>query len=301
MTSASVVICSRERPALLLDTVRSVLDGDTLPGEIVIVDQSSAPNAELAGLDEVRGCRVLYIPSSSKGSSRARNIGIRAASGDVLVMLDDDMFVEKHWLATLLDAMPDGDHGVATGRVLAAPPEGASGVIPSAALVERDTAAVYRGVQEADVIPGANVALPRALVLRIGGYDERLGPGTRFGAAEDNDIGHRLLRAGAEVRHVPEAVVLHRAWRPRGELLRLRLRYARGKGAFYAKHLAAGDRHIRRRLVAEVGRRLRRAASALVHSPRRTVAELLSVAGIVCGAAEWLVREGRPGRRGAAP
>jgi GT2 family glycosyltransferase len=296
-----VVICSRERPALLLDTVRSVLDGDSLPQEVVVVDQSAAPNAEVAALDGERGCRVLYIPSATRGSSRARNIGMRAASGQVLVMLDDDMFVAKDWLATLLDGMPGGRHGVATGRVLAAPAEGAVGAIPPAALVERDTAATYRGVQKADVIPGANVAVPRELMLRIGGYDDRLGPGTRFGAAEDNDIGHRLLRAGAEVRHVPEAVVLHRAWRAQGELLRLRWRYARGKGAFYAKHLAAGDRHIRGRLVAEVGRRLRRAVSALVRSPRRTAAELLSVAGIVCGAAEWLVREGISGRRGAAP
>lgn len=299
MRPASVVICSRDRPALLLDTVRSVLDGDALPLELVIVDQSSVANAELAALGEVRGCRVLYLHSSSHGLSRARNIGIRAASGEFVVMLDDDMFVEKEWLATLLDGIPDGRHVVATGRVLAAPAEGAAGTIPSAALVERDEAAVYTGVQHADVVPGANVAMPRELVLSIGGYDERLGAGTRFGAADDNDMGHRLLRAGAEVRHVPEAVVLHRAWREAGELRRLRWRYARGKGAFYAKHIAAGDRHIRGRLGRDVGRRLRRAASELVRSPRRTAAELLSVAGIACGALEWLAREGLARRRGA--
>lgn len=290
----SVVICSRERPQMLVETVRSVLAGDSVPSELVVVDQSAAANADLAAMGEERGCRVRYLRSATTGLSRARNIGIGAARSQMVVLLDDDMFVESDWLARLVDGLPGDGRTVATGRVLAAPAEGGAGAVPPAGLVMRDTPAVYRGAQAIDVVPGANVALPRELVLALGGYDERLGAGARFSAADDNDMGYRLLRAGCEVRHVPEAVVQHRAWRARGERLRLRLLYGRGKGAFYAKHI--GDPHIRRRLRADAATRLRRAGAALFRSPRRTAAELLSLAGIASGALEWLLVEGRAGR-----
>jgi GT2 family glycosyltransferase len=292
-----VVICSRERPELVLDTVRSVLAGSEVPSELIVVDQSASENPELAGMGEVRGCRVRYLHSATVGLSRARNIGLRAASQEIVVMLDDDMFVEEGWLSSLLGGLPSDPQGVVTGRVLAAPPEGHGVEVPPAALVTRDAPAVYRGPQSLDVVPGANVAFRRRLVLDLGGYDERLGAGTRFAAADDNDMGHRLLLAGGEVRHVPEAVVLHRAWRARRELMRLRWQYGRGKGAFYAKHIAAGDGHIRGRAVRELGARLRRAAAQLIASPRTTAAELLSVAGMLWGALEWIAHERLSARR----
>ena len=292
----SVLICSRDRPQLLLDTVRSVLAGGLVPAELVVIDQSNSPHPELAALEEERSCRVRYVPSDSVGLSRARNIALRRATSDVAVLIDDDMFVEAEWLSELLKGLPEGPRAVATGRVLAAPPEGAAGTVPPAALVERDEPAVYRGPQALDVVPGANVALPRELVLELGGYDERLGAGTRFSAADDNDMGYRLLAAGCEVHHVPSAVVLHRAWRTRGELVRLRWGYGRGKGAFYAKHAGLRDRHALRRAGAEAGRRLRRAAATAFSAPRASAAELLSLAGLISGALDWIVRERIPAR-----
>lgn len=288
---ATVLICSRDRPKLLLDTVGSVLAGAVVPRELLVVDQSRAPNAELTGMGDVRGCQVRYVPSATAGLSRARNIGVREAANDVVVMVDDDMFVEEDWLATLLDGLPTGTDGVATGRVLAAPKEDGAAVVPPAALVTRAVPAVYRGPQRLDVVPGANVALRRERVLALGGYDERLGAGTRFSAADDNDMGHRLLLAGCEVRHVPAAIVLHRAWRPRGELVRLRWRYGRGKGAFYAKHISLGDGHVLRRALADASGRVRRAVAALLRSPQTTATELLSLAGMISGALDWLLRE----------
>ncbi|HWI07911.1 MAG TPA: glycosyltransferase [Solirubrobacteraceae bacterium] len=288
---ASVVICSRDRPQLLLDTVRSVLEGDAVPAEVVVVDQSDSPVVELASMRAVRNCVVRYLHCRESGLSRARNIGLRAAACDIAILIDDDMLVEASWLAALLDGLPEGSHCVATGRVLPAAEEGRGGSIPPAALVTRDTPAIYRGPQPMDVVPGANVALRREFVLALGGYDERLGAGTRFGSADDNDIGHRLLLAGAEVHHVPGAVVLHRAWRPRGELVGLRWRYGRGKGAFYAKHAGLRDRRLLQRAANDVAGRLRRAARVALRNPRSAAGDLLTVAGIASGALDWLLRE----------
>jgi GT2 family glycosyltransferase len=289
-----VLICSRNRRQMLIETVRSVLAGDEVPAELVVVDQSTEPDPELAGLGVVRGCTVRYLPSATTGLSRARNIALRAAAHPVVVLIDDDMFVEPDWLGHLLDGRRrGGERTVATGRVLPAPPEG-RGAVPAAGLVLFDEPAVYRGRQPRDVVPGANVAAPRDVLLAIGGYDERLGAGTRFSAADDNDIGLRLLDAGCEVRHVPEAVVLHRAWRSAGDRLQLRWNYGRGKGAFYAKHAGLRDRYTLRRMAGEVAMRVRRGLREARRSPKTAAGELVALAALASGALSWTVRERRP-------
>ena len=290
--AVTVIICSRERPRMLSETVASILAGDRVPRELLVVDQSALAHAELATMGSVRGCEVRYLHSRGSGLSRARNIGLNAASSEIVVLVDDDMFVERDWLELLAGALSARDrHVVLTGRVLAAPPEGAAGDVPAAALVTRTAPAVYRGRQATDVVPGANVAMHRATVLAIGGYDERLGAGTRFASADDNDIGLRLLDAGCEVRHVPAAVVLHRAWRTPRQLVRMRWDYGRGKGAFYVKHMRRTDPWARRRMSADARLRVRSALAALPRSPTTAAGHAVYLAGMLVGAAEWRARE----------
>jgi GT2 family glycosyltransferase len=289
--AATVLIATRERPQMLLDTVHSILDARCVPREMIVVDQSKVPAAEVARLGTVRGCEVRYLHSPGLGLSRARNRGLRVASQPTVVILDDDMLVDDHSLERLLAGMGDGDDRVVTtGRLLAAPPERPGLAQAPAALVTRSEPAVFRGPQPTQVVPGPNVALPRSVMIEIGGYDERLGPGTRFPGAEDHDLSLRLLDAGCEVRHVPEAVVLHRAWRSRRELTRLRWRYSRGVGGFYAKHASVRDRHVLTRAVREVRTRARHATTSIPSSPMTTAAELVTLTGLLFGAVEWSLR-----------
>lgn len=295
MLEATVLFRTRDRPALLDDAVRSVLGGSHVPREVLVVDQSRAPDrAALRALDVPPGCTVRHLPSATRGLARATNVGLRAAAHELVVLMDDDMLVEQDWLERLLSGLAGaGPLVVVTGRVLPTPPDRPGLVLPYAALVQGAEPATYRGRQARDVMPGANVALRRSAILGLGGYDERLGAGTRYRSAEDNDMGLRLLEAGGEVRHVPDAVVLHRVWRRRLELLATRWAYGRGKGAFYAKH-ARGDGYVRERLTADLRLRVRRS----VRSPRSAPGDAIYVAGAVTGAVEWALRE-RPGRRRA--
>jgi GT2 family glycosyltransferase len=276
---------------MVLDTVRSILYGRHVPRELIVVDQSTEPNRSLKSLGNLRGCEVRYVRSRARGVARARNVGLRCASQDVVVMVDDDMLVSDDWLARLLAGLTGGDsRTVATGRVLAAPPDGPGLAQAPAALYERAEPAVFRGRQPIQVVPGPNFAAARSVMAEIGGYDERIGPGTRFPTAEDMDISLRLLDAGCEVRHVPEAVVWHRSWRSPRDLVRLRWGYARGVGGFYAKHASLHDRYGLARAAREVRTRAHRAAGSVFSSPWTTAAELVSLVGIACGAIEWTLR-----------
>jgi len=288
---ATVLIATRGRPDMLRDTIESILEGRRVPRELIVVDQSPAPQAEIAELRTRRGCEIRYVHSATTGLSSARNVGLRHASQEAVVILDDDMLVEDDSLELLLTRRESRDGRiVTTGRLLAAPPERPGLRQPPGALVTRTEPEVFRGRQPRQVVPGPNVALPRAVMLEIGGYDERLGAGTRFPGAEDHDLSLRLLDAGCEVRHVPEAVVLHRSWRDRRDVVRLRWGYARGVGGFYAKHASLRDRHTLERAGREVSSRVRRAIRSVFSAPATTARELLTVAGLAVGAAEWTLR-----------
>jgi GT2 family glycosyltransferase len=301
LLATSVLIATRDRPRLLSDTVQSILAGRQLPREIIVVDQSARPNREIAVLGNVGGCEVRYLHPGARGASRARNAGLYAASQPTVVIIDDDMLLGDDSLERLLAGKrSDEDRVVITGRVLAASPDGPGLVQPPAALITQAEPASFKGRQPRQVVPGPNIALPRGVMIEIGGYDERLGPGTRFPAGEDHDLSLRLLDAGCEVRHVPDAVVLHRAWRTRRDVARLRWRYARGVGGFYAKHASLHDPHVLERALREVKARASRAAASTASSPTMAAAQLVSLAGLLCGAVEWWVRYRLLARRGGA-
>jgi GT2 family glycosyltransferase len=285
---------------MLLDTVRSILAADTVPSEIVIIDQSDTPQPELADMGTVRGCHVRYIHPAASGVSRGRNVGIKLASQPVVIMLDDDMLVQSDSLELLVAGRLGGEKTITTGRVLMAPSEAPGlGQVPGALVTETEPE-VFRGRQPRQVVPGPNIALPRSVLLEIGGYDERLGPGTRFPAAEDHDLSLRLLDAGCEVRHVPAAVVLHRGWRSRRQRVLLRWKYGRGAGAFYAKHASLRDRHVLGRALLELRVRLGVAIRSAPVAPKATMLQLVSIGALFTGGLEWALRYRMPGRSRSA-
>jgi GT2 family glycosyltransferase len=285
----SLVIPSRDRGRLLLDTVRSVLAGDVIPAEIVVVDQSATPSREVSALE-----RVVYVHSHSAGLSRARNIGTVTARQDVIVFLDDDMLVDRGWLAAIVAQLRRRGPGWAvTGLVR----EGAAerpGAFQMSVLADT-TPREYSGRLLRDVLYTGNMAINRELLERVGQFDERLGAGTDFPGAEDNDFGYRLLTLGARVAYVPDAAVEHRAWRPRAVYVRVRWGYGLGQGGFYAKHAARGNRFVVRRAAWHLAHYLRRLPGRFKREPLRARGDVAFLAGMIVGGSRWLLTYGTAG------
>jgi len=303
-----LIVCSRDRPAFLSSVVASILDGSQVPDEILAVDQSIEPHPDLPGFTSER-CPFRYIHSATVGLSRSRNIGIAAASHPIIVFTDDDVLVPPEWFGTIVSSFhAAGPRSVVTGRVLATDAEIAGGFAPS--LHPGTERVVYEGRVYQDPLATFNVALTRSAHAAVGGFDVRLGPGTRFPAAEDNDFGYRLLEAGYRIVFDPEAVVYHRAWRDDRSYVPLRHGYGRGQGAFYAKHLSFEDRYMLRRMIGTLVNHVRRLPRAALNdlrtsaeraqpaywrSVRRSstsrtlaVAELTWLMGFLTGMVEWL-------------
>lgn len=290
LPNTSLIICSRNRPQLLAETIQSVLDGTKLPTEIVVIDQSDQQHPGLATLQSECDCTVRYLWSQSVGAASARNAGITAARYDLLAFIDDDMIVAQNWYGALIRALEQaGPCSVVTGQVLPATDQQAGGFVPSTK--EDQTPAVYEGRIGEDVLYTGNMALYRSAITTIGLFDQRLGPGTAFPAAEDNDFGFRLLEAGYRILYVPQAVLYHLAWRSDRDYLPLRWGYGVGRGGFYAKHLRWRDRHMLQRMIYDIMTHLLLFLRRVRGDRRRAYGDAVLTFGILFGAIRWLLTQ----------
>jgi GT2 family glycosyltransferase len=237
LVPASLLICSRNRPQLLWDTIRSVLAGDEIPAEIVIVDQSDTPDPTLSNFRPQQNCLFRYVWSERKGVSLGRNLAISTATHPILVITDDDMLVAPDWFGALMHTlMNHGEWSLVTGQVLASEETTGQGYAPSIRADNRSM--VYKGRVGRDILLTGNMIIYRSAFDRVGAFDPRLGPGTLYPAAEDSDLGYRLLEAGYQIIYEPRAVTYHRTWRSEDEFLWLQWKYGCGQGGYYAKYSA---------------------------------------------------------------
>ena len=131
------------------------------------------------------------------------------------------------------------------------------------------------------------MAAHRSAFETVGGFDERLGAGGDFPAADDNDFGFRLLEAGYRIVYAPQAVVYHRAWRGKEEYMPMRWKYGRGKGGFYTKYISLKDPHILKRMIWDIVQRILVFPHRLCREPRRACGDLVYILGILSGAIQW--------------
>jgi GT2 family glycosyltransferase len=162
-------------------------------------------------------------------------------------MIDDDCEAGRDWLAVLAEQFRRSPHAGVVGGALLSPgqPDGLLSWCPSYIPVE----AVYDPVATPRRPPpgcdwiGANFALRRSVYDQVGPFDEYLGAGATFGAAEEVDYKLRLERAGIVMRTTPRAIVKHTYGRRSGirQMLRGQRHYARGNAALAAKLTLLGD------------------------------------------------------------
>lgn len=224
-----MVVASRDRPEMLaaaLDAVMAVLGPDD---EVVVVDSASRDERTMAAAAR-SGARA--VRCEQPGLARARNAGVAATTAPLLAFTDDDCQPRTGWIDAIRAAFDDPAVGFVAGRVVAA------GSTASFAVSVTDATSRRRfGPDDdaAEVGHGANFAARRAALDDIGGFDELLGAGGPFRAAEDYDFFHRAMRAGWSGCFEPASVVAHRQWRSRRDAVRLQYGYGLGAGAFGAK------------------------------------------------------------------
>jgi GT2 family glycosyltransferase len=233
----SVVVAAhdrRDRLALLL----GALGEQTLAPsrfEVIVVDDGSTDGTwewlqRREGEGELR-LRALRRPVAA-GPAVARNEGWRAAEGALVAFTDDDCEPAPRWLERLLEAAAERPAHVLQGRTEPNPREAGATGVHSRTIASRSLGPWFQA---------CNVAYPRDLLARLGGFDERYpSPG-----GEDTDLAWRAIEAGASPFYVPEALVHHAVedLGPRGKL-RVALRWT-DAAWIYRRHPALrGELHL---------------------------------------------------------
>ena len=244
-TGITVVLATRDRPSLLEGAVASIVTSLRDSDELIVVDSASR-DAETSRIGRDAGARVIRL--EVPGTSRARNAGWKAARSPIVAFTDDDCAVASDWLVRIEAALHDPAVGFVTGRVLG----DREASIASAAVVD-ETAKRFAGPSDpAGFGSGANMAFRKDALEAIAGFDEGMGPGTSFRAAEDQDAFWRVLGAARIGVYDPAIVVTHRLWRTRGGAVAREYAYGVGAGALAVKLIRNDDpeawRLFRRRL-----------------------------------------------------
>jgi len=203
----SVVVPTRDRSvrlARLLEALRVQSLDPELFEVLVCDDASTDPDVprvlRAVAAEGVLDLRVLRHDAPA-GPSVARNRAWRAGSAPLVAFVDDDCVPGPRWLEALVDAweaagLADPDLAVLQGPVDPDPAEYPQEFGPFAT-----TLWVTEGSPRFET---ANIAYPRALLERLGGFDERL-----VIAGEDTDLGWRAIEAGATVVWAGDARVHH--------------------------------------------------------------------------------------------
>jgi glycosyltransferase involved in cell wall biosynthesis len=206
--------------------------------EVVIVDNGSRDGT--AAVLGRYGDRVLAVHEPKRGPSAARNAGIAATRNPLVAFTDADAIPEPGWLEALVAAAAaQPDVAIFGGRIAA---------LVDAAPVARYAERLFDQARAvADSPPyaiTANALMRRAVLERLGGFDEALWLG------EDVDLGYRAhFDADARFAYVEDAVVRHHNPATPGELFAKGLQHGRASAAILAKHGARlGDTALRRAL-----------------------------------------------------
>ncbi|MBX3011958.1 MAG: glycosyltransferase family 2 protein [Caldilineaceae bacterium] len=126
----SIIICTKDREAVLRDTLATLFDQTRLPEELLLIDDGNLPVDELVSLVEAKGIPCHYYKKETPGLVASRNLGVEQAKGDIILFLDDDVLLEPDYLAALMAVYEADPNGAIGGVEGALSQEYAPGVLP---------------------------------------------------------------------------------------------------------------------------------------------------------------------------
>ena len=199
MNGVSIIIPAYNSEKTIAECITAAqnLDWDGETEVIVVNDGSSDRTADIASTFT----RVKVINTPNGGAPRATNIGIHAAQNDIVVSLDADAVLEKHWLQKIMPSFSDPTVGAVAGYALTGN-KGIWGKLMGWDVELRlDRIKTY-----SDHLYTMNTAYRRQALSKVGMFDEQLR------ISYDGDISRRLTAAGYRLVLRKDATCRH-YWR----------------------------------------------------------------------------------------
>jgi glycosyltransferase involved in cell wall biosynthesis len=252
----SIVICTRNRNGRIMSTLDSIFENTYHQFEVIIIDQSANESTWKAVQPFMVDPRIVYKRTKTCGLSKARNIGLAEAQGEIIAFTDDDCRVSHNWIDSILEEF--ANHPTVSsifGRIIPGDLPDSSNmdhdfnwsqaerlqqILPMAKKDELFSQLYKENPNNLGFGHGANMSFKRSTFSKYGKFDEFLGAGAALGAWEDRDIGHRILLGGGQILYSPNVVIYHDHWREWPEVKTTFTNYAIGTGTAVNKYIRSG-------------------------------------------------------------
>ena len=172
--------------------------------EVIIVDQSEDDKTKDI-VNKFKNLNIKYYNVPFTGLSRARNYGIRQASGDYLCLADDDAVYSENYLLEAKVALNKYGKVIVSGKIL-------NIVDRTTPFVEYNSKMNGRSLHARNIVkfcPSAALIIPREATLKIGGFNESLGVGNEYASGEETDYLLRLYDVGYKVYFYKDMIAYH--------------------------------------------------------------------------------------------
>lgn len=217
MIQVSVIIPTHNRSEYLRNTIIS-LQEQNFPKyeyEIVVVDNNSTDNTPqvVEACDRKGKKEVVYVKEPEVGLHNARHAGAKAAEGEILAYVDDDVICDKNWLSELVKHYADPEVGCVGGKILpkweAEPPKWVKQYPSYLSLLD-----LGDEVKELKTLKiyGCNFSIRRSLLFEVGGFnpdafcDKKL---IWYRGDGETGLLRKVLATGRKIIHTPYAIVWH--------------------------------------------------------------------------------------------
>ena len=176
---------------------------------MIIVDDGSTDSSVdiIKGKIKSANYNIQLLKKENSGPGAARNMGIEQSSGDIIVFIDSDCEADSRWLETIINSYESKKFDAFGGPDASKTDYSLLQRAISFSMTSFLTTGGLRGHSNhslARFYPRShNMGMTRSLYNKVGGF----GP-LRHG--QDIELSHRIYKSGANVLHIPEAIVYHR-------------------------------------------------------------------------------------------
>jgi glycosyltransferase involved in cell wall biosynthesis len=215
-----VIIPTYNRQDLLPSALKSLLAAEIPPGletGITVVDNNSTDGTRkvIESFAARSGGRGRYCVERQQGRSHALNAGVKATSGELIGVIDDDEEIDAQWFKVAFEAFTTRDVDFIGGPYVPRwsitpppwlPPEYGSVV----GWVNGGDEAVPFDENYGGILMGGNAVFKREVLLKVGLYTTWLGRTDKgLLSGEDEELYNRLLASGAKGMYLPALKIYH--------------------------------------------------------------------------------------------
>jgi hypothetical protein len=253
--TVSIILSTRDRVQSLSNAMKSILDLEYPNYEVILVDNAPKTSETLdfynQSLEQFsrKNISLRYVREDIPGLAVAHNRGLQEVMGSIVAFTDDDVVVDKYWLAEIVRGFSAADAvGCVTGLVIPSELKTPTQVLfeEFGGFTKGFTQRIYDLGDHLPANPlfpytagrfgtGANMAFKTELLQKTGGFDPALGVGTPTLGGDDIAAFFGIIIQGHQLVYRPSALVFHQHRRTYEGLRKQMYGYGVGLTAFLTK------------------------------------------------------------------